>query len=530
MRLILHTLSKDFRRQWPEIVGFCVATALWAWREVYPLGFEWLRQRELSPIVMFGLWILITIRAVQCESLVGDREWWPTRPYRWGQLLAAKALLLVIAVHGPLVGAQLFLLHHAQIPFELSLIPRLILLQGMFLLFVTFPTAVLASVTASLVQWVMAVVGLLVALLVSSWLPWGALPTMLSGQESVARWATALMLVPVMIWALVWQYARRREWPARIALAGALAAIPIFVLVASTTPVRQMAYPQAGVSSMKLTVKSAENGIREFDWSEEWRGGYEIKIPIVAQTMANDEAIRIQGYRLVLGGSGWRWNSDWRNSAHDLVFFDPDFEVDEFLPEPIDAQVKQGHVTSQIEVAYETYRLNPPMRVQVSADGFTVPGIGYCRSQRHIEPTAFMFSNWSACAALFSLPPVYLLTIDADGNKCIQRNGEPEVPAGHTAYELQFASSVPADFNPNPVRGLLLQGGSWVPPLPQRPGEFEGYSASVCPGSSFVERTGRLTGRQRATFDLGDIGVSKTHTANEASEEKAEPFSRLTNR
>ena len=99
MRLILHIILKDLRRQRLDILGYCVAVVAWAWREVNPATFEWLRERELLPELMFGLWLLVTIRAVQGESLVGDKEWWPTRPYRWGQLLAAKALLLVMVLN-----------------------------------------------------------------------------------------------------------------------------------------------------------------------------------------------------------------------------------------------------------------------------------------------------------------------------------------------------------------------------------------------------------------------------------------------
>jgi hypothetical protein len=518
MRLIPHIVLKDLRRQRLEILGYCVAVVVWAWREVHPAAFEWLREREMLPMLIFGLWLLVTVRAVQGESLVGDKEWWPTRPYRWGQLLAAKALLLVIVLNGPLLVAQLYLLRHAGIPLGWSLVPGLIVLQGMFVVFLTLPATVIASVTATIVQWVMSTVGVILAIIVCTWLPWGMLPRTLAGQEDVSSWPAALVLLLSMLAALAWQYARRREWPARILLAAALASIPLFILFASTAQARRIAYPNAdSVSTMKLMIKPAETGVREFGW----RDGNEIEIPLVDPALESDEVIDVHGYRLHLAGSGWHWESEWRNSGHHLVFFDPVFSLDNSLPEWVYAKVKQGHASAQVELAWESYRFNPPVRVQAGAPGsaFAVPGIGHCRMQPSAENARIAISVGSDCAAPLALPPVYLIAIDSDGNRCMDANGSPNVPAGHTAYDLEFGSSAPAYFDPNPVRGFSLQAGDWVPALPVKPGEEEYRSAWVCPGGSFTVRTGQAIGRQQATFDLGDIGVGKTNPKDETTEE-----------
>jgi hypothetical protein len=213
MKMILHILLKDLRRHWMEIAAYLLVCATWAWREAHPLALEWLRQRELIPILLFGLWMLIAVRLVQGECLVGDREFWPTRPYRWQRLMAAKALALVLCLNLPLLVAQLFLLHHAGIPVSLTLVPGLLILQGMFVLFLTFPVAVLASITASIVQWVITVVGLILAGIALSWIPWDKLPDGLAGGEGVASWIGAGILVPAMTLVFLWQFARRRETP-----------------------------------------------------------------------------------------------------------------------------------------------------------------------------------------------------------------------------------------------------------------------------------------------------------------------------
>jgi len=106
MKMILHILLKDLRRHWMEITGYWLVCATWAWRQAYPFELEWMQQRELVPILFFAMWILLTVRLVQGECLVGDREFWPTRPYRWPLLLAEKALALLLFLNLPLLIAQ----------------------------------------------------------------------------------------------------------------------------------------------------------------------------------------------------------------------------------------------------------------------------------------------------------------------------------------------------------------------------------------------------------------------------------------
>ncbi len=62
---------------------------------------------------MIFSWIFLTLRVVQGESLVGDQQWWTTKPYEWWKLLLAKELFLLVFVSLPLFLVQLFFLHHA---------------------------------------------------------------------------------------------------------------------------------------------------------------------------------------------------------------------------------------------------------------------------------------------------------------------------------------------------------------------------------------------------------------------------------
>src|SRR5215469_4872449 len=158
MNQILRILKKDVRRHWPEILISFAVLALYTDRELQPWRnafevdvisrspfFYILSERYFAPALII-FWIFLVIRVVQGESLVGDRQWWTTKPYIWWQLMLAKLLFIFVFVCGPLFLVQLFLLHHFQYPI-LSNVPALAMMQfSLFTLLVVF-VVLLASLT-----------------------------------------------------------------------------------------------------------------------------------------------------------------------------------------------------------------------------------------------------------------------------------------------------------------------------------------------------------------------------------------------
>src|SRR5882762_5973473 len=125
MHQILHILKKDIRRHWPEILVSLGLLALYTNRALDPWP-NLLDSYAFSPSLYFFVvtgkyvapalivfWLFLVIRVVQGESLVGDRQWWTTKPYDWWQLLLAKLLFIFVFVSVPLFHVQLLLLHHA---------------------------------------------------------------------------------------------------------------------------------------------------------------------------------------------------------------------------------------------------------------------------------------------------------------------------------------------------------------------------------------------------------------------------------
>jgi hypothetical protein len=110
--------------------------------------------RFLSGLVVVLLpiaWSFLIVRAIQGESLVGDRQFWITRPYEWKKLLVSKVLFVLIFVNLPLLILDLFLLARAGFT-PARYIVGLIWMQGLIILFFVLPVIALATVTATLVQ------------------------------------------------------------------------------------------------------------------------------------------------------------------------------------------------------------------------------------------------------------------------------------------------------------------------------------------------------------------------------------------
>ena len=156
MRQALHILRKDIRYLWIEIaaalgaMGLFVFTAVHStvtWTAPLPRTVAAFLMQFLLP---FAWWILIT-RAVHAEPLIGDRQFWPTRPYSWRSLLASKGLLIVLFINLPVFLAQCTVLaSHGFSP--AAEFPGLLWSQVLLTGFAVLPIAALACVTASVVQ------------------------------------------------------------------------------------------------------------------------------------------------------------------------------------------------------------------------------------------------------------------------------------------------------------------------------------------------------------------------------------------
>src|ERR1700728_4093907 len=162
MNEIFYILRKDVRRHWLEIVVSLLLLLYFAWKS--PI--LWSPEPPFGPPrisrLLFGFvgvalclcWWFLIVRVIQGESLVGDRQFWLTRPYQRRWLLAAKALFIVAFINIPVLIFDIASLtrvgfsswHH---------MPGL--LQGQFLLtvFLILPVVAISVITESPAQFLL---------------------------------------------------------------------------------------------------------------------------------------------------------------------------------------------------------------------------------------------------------------------------------------------------------------------------------------------------------------------------------------
>ena len=226
MRRVFTIFTKDVRHLWPQVLVFLAIAALAVVTDP-ALGahrFQYLA-RILEPV---ACWVLI-VAVIHEERLIGHEQYWLTRPYTWKNLVAAKALFLMVFISLPLFVCQCVILVGANGSVPGGWLGALLWRQVFFAIFVILPAVAFAVVTANLGQVLLCVVASLPFLLVSSSLfhasDWGAFAW-------IRTCAAAMVILGGVAAVVILQYTRRRTGIARVAVAAAL----VFATAAASAP------------------------------------------------------------------------------------------------------------------------------------------------------------------------------------------------------------------------------------------------------------------------------------------------------
>lgn len=230
MRLMLHTLQKDARRLWP------VAALTWALLAALADLDRWRADRIASStegwlnLLLPLAWACLAALAVLEEPLVGDRNFWTTRPHRWTSLLAAKLAFVLIAIHLPRLLADAFVVSargFSPSAFAADLVWK----QALLFAAVTLPALAVASLVRNFAHFVIAVFGIAAVLAILN----GGLqrvPTYGMEADELRHGLVRLVLAASAVVVVGIQYTRRRALPARIVgAAGAMAAAVLVALL-----------------------------------------------------------------------------------------------------------------------------------------------------------------------------------------------------------------------------------------------------------------------------------------------------------
>jgi len=315
-------LWKDIRALWRELCVYAVVLLAFGFAETetrpgeIPDGLLSLFITLLK-FLMPSCWLFLIARSVHSDNLLGDDQFWVTRPYRWQWLLAAKLSFTAVAVAFPFVLMQWAILWFTGLdPFAAKTGMAISLIK--FALIVWLPFQVLASVTETVTAMFTAVAGLLVV--------WGgALGFLLSGTNQRMSPPYELPIFAVifgglMIGILFYQYATRNTVFSRSAAAataglflilvygydGAGFGLPITALIRNHYPVN------ASLRLRPLARLPYDERKEDMDVSSRQ---IELKLPAQIDGLNSKHMLRDIHAAVVLQNRNVRYASRWETSA-----------------------------------------------------------------------------------------------------------------------------------------------------------------------------------------------------------------------
>lgn len=469
MKQILHIFAKDARHFLPEILVSLAITAAFAW--IYPN--EWLRSQYLGAVaggsvfvpeelvllatcltllVPVSWWLLVS-RVIHAETLVGECQFWITRPYDWKKLLGAKALFLFCFLYLALLLAQCFLLmragfsplaHLGGLLFNLFLISALVVL----------PLLALAAVTSSFARMTLVLLGILLCFIAVSAVS-GALNDV-SISDPLPDHLTLPLLFCGFLAIVVFQYRTRRTWLARTLL---IALVVVIWAASSLIPndaLIHRAYPRTNNTqppSLQLPAETSLDQPTAYpSRSPKW---IVITIPMQISGIADGYAWSAENVRVAIDGpQGVVWSSPWQAMyTNRLLPGQTSFNVNFQIGRAIFDQLQSTPVTLHLTFAWTQFRSGPVQRMDIPTHDFVVPGFGIC------SPTI----NWMAART------------QIDGITCRHALRQPRLTYVDTRWSEDPCSG------PSTAAAAGIEGSGWTGSLDPDPAEFSIPAVSTSP-------------------------------------------------
>lgn len=493
---ILHVFRKDVRRHWMEILLCQAALVIYCWSVVRSWNVRGIAVLTdfLSTFIVLLLpltWGFLVFRVVQGESLVGDRQFWVTRPYEWKKLLAEKVFFVLVFINVPTLVAGVLLLIRAGFspaPYTLGLLwMQLLLIQLPFL-----PFLALASVTRNLAQGLLALLAVLLYIAGNV-----ALDTLLetAGLSSGhVDWLAGMVLVIVCLAALGLQYSRRKTGQSRAWLGGGALAMVVIWLAGAFAARGKDPYPlpaagqptyfHAGLDPVKL---SPPKNPAETDED------IAIGIPVRAWGLPANSLGRIRGVKLTLEApDGVRWESGWQGYYGLFGPGENHWRQDFVMKHAVYERLKALPLKARVSVAMEILREHDFESATPTAREFDVPRVGRCRVW---NPKALQ------CRSPLLRPSLVVLRVDPDISSCppLEYGNQLTLPDTMLegipyAWESRSASdSGPAEYGINPVQSF----------------SFYFRSVGICPGTPLRFSLPQSMAGARSDFEIGQLNLEE---------------------
>ena len=486
MNQIIAIFRKDARHLWPEILVSLILTA--ALVRIYP--YNWAPPGATSTqlqqvavlvavLVPMSWWILIT-RLIQSESLVGDRQFWLTRPYEWKKLLAAKLLFLLSFLYLPLFIAHYLLIIEAgfhPFPSVPGLLYNLVLITGGIVL----PLTAIATVTGSFARTTLTLLGILIGILglgvLGSVVPSGHAKT-----PDGDSYLPFILFLAIFLTVIVLQYATRRLWLSRTILSSLLLFAIVAILIPTSDHSISKSYPQAAFGKLPMQVTFAPDDTHKVGLFE-----YDPKQKVVTLTLPFDvsgipvgRAVSLDNTSVTIEApNGLHWTSHWYGAFGDYYLpSTPSTSISVNIDRAFLDQVKNMPLNVTLSLALTELQSEQPNQVSIATGDFTVPGIGICSSLRDGD-----LFNLLSCRAPLRQPHLAYLQTYWSVDRCPDPGSQPSPDTRNPGNTwIGSTDSGLADFSLAPVWNQALNSLTPFPePDPNPPHRFR--QRLLCPGT-----------------------------------------------
>jgi hypothetical protein len=503
---ILNIFKKDVWHHWPEVLASWALLAVYAWDQPR----KWANQTSdirlvsgllnMLPALLVLSWAFLIARLVQGESLVGDRQFWITRPYVWHKLLAAKLLSMLMFIHVPLFISQIVLLKLGKFPVVTSLW-GLVEIQLMFVLILLAGVLAIAVVTSGIGQASLALVIVFLLILgiagISSLVPNSGMVDDLDGVQG-------LLYTGCCITVILLQYIRRRTLLSRLVILGTIALI---VLVLVFTPYERIIrhnYPLA-TKDHPLPARLTFDPSLSFAHEQKQPGGWiedeiQLELPFQVADLDAKSIVQIQAIRLDLElPGGRRWTSHWHSLSNVLSYGRtrtwPGISIEKRLYD----KIKDTPVKAHVSLGMRSFRLRGATPVTVVGDRTSLPGNAQCVDD--------MSLNWLRCFSALRRPKPVFIVAELPNAECrVAREATADESwAASPATYYDLASDSGPDFDLSPVQDFSIGLSRFY--------FFEDHEIRlpVCSGTRLLVSKPELQYAVRDEIDLGEIALANYH-------------------
>jgi hypothetical protein len=513
MKQILHIFAKDSRHFWPEILVSLAITA--AFVRIYPN--QWLSENyglhayagfsivtpalpmlasTLTVLVPVSWCILIT-RVVHAESLVGDRQFWLTRPYEWKGLLAAKLLFLIVYLYLPILTAQCLLLieagFHPQFYIP-GLLFNLLLITGVLVV----PLLALATVTSSFARMTLTILAVLVSIIGI------AVLSSFIDSDSISNPYGDRISLPLVLClggtAIGLQYARRRVWLSRLLLIAVPLLITTITGFSSSPALIASAYPlSAGQSNPPAQLRYDRDTMATAQPPQDSKVVV-LELPLHASGIEGDDAVIPDDVMISLDTpDGFHWSSSWQG-IYGIQFL-PGLDKSKLpirISRTVYDRVRSSPAVIHLTFALTLMKAGRVTRIPLMLREFAVPDFGVC------EPAL----SWTlseidglSCRAALRQPKSTYVSVVWSNNPC---SASPTTTASGVqgAAWTGTPADDPAEFGITPVWTIPVNlSNSWK----SDPGRPPAEQRHLCPGTPVTFTEYNVVEREQYSLTLSDF-------------------------